>query len=129
MTTIGYNRLTVIRHTDNHDAMLAFYRDGLGMTVTESWDQPGDRGAILAPAGLSGVEFEVLDMAGVTTAGARPTNVNVNLFVADARATLEALQERGVTIARGLEDAPWGYRSFGVDDPGGLRIWFQQRLR
>jgi uncharacterized glyoxalase superfamily protein PhnB len=32
----------------------------------------------------------------------------------------------GVSIARGLEDAPWGHRSFGVDDPGGFRIWIYQ---
>jgi hypothetical protein len=33
-----------------------------------------------------------------------------------------------VTIARGLEDAPWGHRSFGIDDPDGFRIWYYQDL-
>jgi uncharacterized glyoxalase superfamily protein PhnB len=28
-----------------------------------------------------------------------------------------------VTIVREVKDEPWGHRSFGVDDPDGLRIW------
>jgi uncharacterized glyoxalase superfamily protein PhnB len=35
---------------------------------------------------------------------------------------------RGVRIARGLEDAPWGHRSFRVDDPAGFRIWYYQDM-
>ena len=36
----------------------------------------------------------------------------------------DQLVEAGVPIARGLEDASWGHRSFGIDDPDGFRIWF-----
>jgi hypothetical protein len=38
------------------------------------------------------------------------------------------LIQRGIPIVRGLEDAPWGHRSFGIDDPDGLRIWYYQDM-
>jgi len=34
----------------------------------------------------------------------------------------------GVPIARGIEDTPWSHRSFGVDDPNGLRIRYYDVL-
>jgi uncharacterized glyoxalase superfamily protein PhnB len=40
----------------------------------------------------------------------------------------EQLIQRGISIARGLEDAPWGHRGFGIDDPDGLRIWYYQDI-
>ena len=40
----------------------------------------------------------------------------------------DQLSERGVIVACGLEDAPWGHRSFGIDDPDGFRIWFYQDM-
>lgn len=41
---------------------------------------------------------------------------------------MQQLEVSGARIARGLEDTPWGHRSFGLDDPGGLRIWIVEDL-
>ena len=78
-------QVSIVRHTKNYEAMLEFYRDNLGMQITEEWDEPDDRGTLLAFDGKAGsTVIEVID----------------------------------------LEDAPWGHRSFGIDDPDGFRIWF-----
>ena len=51
------------------------------------------------------------------------------LHLAASREMTDALVEAGAAVVRGLEDTPWGHRSFGLDDPDGLRIWLVQDLR
>ena len=70
----------------------------------------------------------VLELDGVGVPGVAPVNLVLTLFVDDAQAAHDQLQRAGAEIARGLEDTPWGHRSFGVDDPDGLRIWVVEVL-
>jgi uncharacterized glyoxalase superfamily protein PhnB len=117
----------IVRHTNNFEAMVRFYRDGLGMDVVQSWDRPGNRGALLSPGdAVSDTLIEVLDLNDEAVSGAAPVNVVLSLEVEDVDRWHGQLIGAGVSIARGLEDAPWGHRSFGVDDPGGFRIWIYQ---
>nr|WP_225753344.1 VOC family protein [Actinotalea sp. Marseille-Q4924] len=119
----------MVRHTGRLDAMSRFYGDVLGMSTVESWDRPDGRGAVFAPAGsVHGAHVEVLDMPGRAVTGASPADVVLTFVVADVRAVHDALVDAGATIARGIEDTPWGHRSFGLDDPDGLRIWVVQDL-
>ena len=122
--------LTVVRHTTSFDAMTAFYRDGLGMTITKQWDRSDtDRGAVLAPTGeVNNANIEVLTLGDIAARDGTPANVVLTLFVDDAHAALNSISRAGVPIARDLEDTPWGHRSFGVDDPDGLRIWIVEEL-
>lgn len=124
-----YDRLVVIRHTTRFDEMFTFYHDKLAFEVVESWDNPGNRGAVLALPGTDGRhQFEIIHIGHVAQPGVAPANMAVNLYVADATAWHDRLLAAGVPIARGLQDVAWGLRSFGVDDPEGLRIWFQEEL-
>ncbi len=120
---------TVVRHTVNYESMCQFYGATLGMTAVESWDRPGSRGAILSPAGpVTGATVEILDLDGVGVPGVAPVNLVLTLFVDDAQGAHDQLQRAGAEIARGLEDTPWHHRSFGLDDPDGLRIWIVEVL-
>jgi catechol 2,3-dioxygenase-like lactoylglutathione lyase family enzyme len=120
---------TVLRHTVNFDAMRRFYGDALGMTIVEQWERPGTRGVVFAPQGApTNATIEVLEFADVCVPGVAPVNIVLTWFVEDARAALDQLRDAGVAIARGLEDQSWGFRSFGIDDPDGLRIWVVERL-
>jgi uncharacterized glyoxalase superfamily protein PhnB len=123
-------RMTVVRHTANFDEMIGFYRDGLGMRNIDEWNRADtDRGAVLAPDGdVGNASIEVLALGDLAVAGVAPVNVVLSLFVDDARAAQEEVTRAGVVIAREFEDTPWGHRSFGVDDPDGLRIWIVQDL-
>lgn len=121
--------LTVVRHTARFGAMSRFYGEQLGMRTVEAWDRPDGRGAVFAPAGsVRGAHVEVLDVAGATVTGSPPADVVLSLFVDDVRAVHDDLVDAGVTVVRGLEDASWGHRSFGIEDPDGLRIWVVQDL-
>jgi catechol 2,3-dioxygenase-like lactoylglutathione lyase family enzyme len=114
----------VIRHTVNFDAMSRFYGEGLGMSPIEEWDRPESRGVVYAVHGASpAATIEVLQFGDLCVSGVAPVNVELVLYVGDARTVEDELRGRGVTIARELKDEAWGHRSFGVDDPDGLRIW------
>ena len=118
-------QISIVRHTKNYEAMLKFYRDGLGMQITDEWDEPDDRGTLLAFGGKAdSTVIEVIDMENNAVPGVKPVNVALSIQVDNADALHSKLKERGISIARGLEDAPWGHRSFGIDDPDGFRIWF-----
>jgi uncharacterized glyoxalase superfamily protein PhnB len=121
--------LTVVRHTVNYESMIRFYGDTLEMTTVENWDRSDGRGSVFAPPGaVANATIEVLD-AGVCVPGVAPVNVVLSLFVDDAQAVHDRWNGAGVPIARGVEDQSWGFRSFGIDDPDGLRIWIIEDLR
>lgn len=118
-------QVSIARHTKNYEAMLKFYRDGLGMKITEEWDEPDNRGTLLAFGGKAGsTVIEVIDLDNNAVPDVKPVNVALSIQVEDADTLHDELTEWGIAIARGLEDAPWGHRSFGIDDPDGFRIWF-----
>jgi len=122
-------QVSVVRHTKNYEAMLEFYRDGLGMKVIEAWNEPDNRGTLLAFGGKAGsTVIEVIDLENEAVSGVKPVNVVLSIKVEDADSLHDELIQRGISIARGLEDASWGHRSFGIDDPDGFRIWFYHDL-
>ena len=122
-------QVSIVRHTKNYEAMVEFYRDRLEMAVTLAWDHPANRGTLLSFGGkASNTVIEVLELEEEAVPGVQPVNVVLSIEVAAVEEWHAKLIARGVTIARGLEDATWGHRSFGIDDPDGLRIWYYQDL-
>jgi len=122
-------QVSIVRHTRNYEAMLEFYRDGLGMKVTEEWNEPENRGTLLAFGEKAGNSvIEVIDLKNEAVPDIKPVNVVLSVEVEDADSLHDELIMRGISIARGLEDASWGHRSFGIDDPDGFRIWFYHDL-
>ena len=122
-------QVSIARHTKNYEAMVAFYRDGLGVKVTEEWNKPDNRGTLLALGGKAvSTVIEVIDLENNAVPGVKPVNVALSIEVDDVDTWHNELIKRDISIARGLEDAPWGHRSFGIDDPDGFRIWFYQDM-
>lgn len=122
--------MSVVRHTRNYEIMLRFYRDRLGMKVVEAWDEPDNRGTLLSPGEQVGrAVIEVIELGEEAVPGVKPINVVLSIEIDDVDGWHRQLIDAGVAIARGLEDAPWGHRSFGVEDPDGFRIWFYQDIR
>ena len=119
--------LSVVRHTRNYEAMVQFYQNTLMMKCVESWDEPDNRGALLSPGERVGATvIEVLELGEEAKPDKHPENVVLSIEVDNVDEWHDQLVKKGVVIARGLEDAPWEHRSFGVDDPDGFRIWFYQ---
>lgn len=122
-------QVSIVRHTKNYDAMLEFYRDRLGMRITQAWDEPRNRGTLLSLGGnATNTVIEVLELGDEAAPGVKPVNVVLSIEVPAVDGWHDQLLTRGVRIARGLEDASWGHRSFGIDDPDGFRIWYYQDM-
>ncbi len=122
-------QVSIVRHTKNYEAMVRFYRDDLDMDVTLAWDEPDNRGTLLAFGGKAGnTVIEVIELGDEAVSGVQPVNVALSIEMDDVDAWHNELQKRNVSITRKLEDAPWGHRSFGIDDPDGFRIWYYQDM-
>lgn len=120
-------QIRIVRHTKNYEVMVEFYRDRLGLNVKEAWDHPGNRGTLLSFGGKSSnTVIEVIQLGDEAVPGVKPVNVVLSIEIPAVDEWHDQLIHHGVTIVRGLEDASWGHRSFGIDDPDGLRIWYYQ---
>lgn len=122
-------QVSIARHTRNYETLTSFYHDILGMEVTFTWDEPDNRGTLLAFGGEAGnTVVEVIELGNEAVPGAEPVNIALSIEVDDVDAWQKKLLEQNINIARKLEDAPWGHRSFGIDDPDGFRIWYYQDM-
>ncbi len=97
---------------------LAFYTEHLGMTVLESWDGEGDRGAILgldpAAEGQAFLELAYAD------APRSYDGLSLQFRVRDLAAVAERL--RGRLELRGPKKRPWGSTYLYLEDPSGIQV-------
>ncbi len=122
-------QVSIVRHTHNYEALVKFYRNGLQMNIKQSWDHPNNRGTLLAFGGKAdNTVIEVIELGNEAVPAVKPVNVVLSIEVDNVDAWHAELIQRGIPIARGLVDNPWGHRSFGIDDPDGLRIWYYQDM-
>ncbi len=122
--------MSTVRHTRNYEAMLRFYEETLAMKAVQAWNEPGNRGTLLSPGERVGTAvIEVIELGEEAVLGGKPVNVVLSIEIDHVDDWHDHLIKAGVTIARGPEDAPWGHRSFGIDDPDGFRIWFYEDIR
>ena len=126
---VQISQVSIVRHTKNYETMVSFYRDKLQMKIKDSWDEPENRGTLLSFGGkTANTVIEVIELGNEAVPGIKPINVVLSIEIDQVNAWHDELLSRDITIARGLEDAPWGHRSFGIDDPDGLRLWYYQDL-
>jgi lactoylglutathione lyase len=113
--------LTVERYQE----ALAFYRDALGLPVTESWEGPDGSGAVL-DAGratlelLSADQAELVDRVEVGARVAGP--VRVALEVADSAATAGRLAAAGAEQLADPVVTPWSHRNVRLRAPDGMQL-------
>jgi catechol 2,3-dioxygenase-like lactoylglutathione lyase family enzyme len=124
MEVVGFR---IMRYTRQFDAMLRFYRDLLEMRCIQNWKNPGVTGAVLTPGGSLGKALiEILDSKDRPYRKGKLPNIDLSLEVRDADAWEDRLRRQGVQIVEEIEDKPWGHRSFGIEDPDGLRVTLYQ---
>lgn len=110
------------------DQSVGFYRDTLGLTLTDSWDRPDGKGALIAIPGTGAVieiygppEGDVYDGPHPSTA----INLAIRLgSISEVDARYSQLAAAGVVDSGPPKDHPWGHRSFVVRDPDGIQIHF-----
>lgn len=102
----------LLRPSD-YERSLRFYRDELGLAIARDYGA----GTVFY-AGQS-----LIELAG--HGGPNASGI-IWLQVRDVYATEKELTERGVPIARGARQEPWGLHEMHVSDPDGVDLIFVQ---
>lgn len=112
------NSVTPILAVRDFDEALAYYRDTLGFSVSWTWGDPPNIGAVARGA----VEIQLV-LAG---SGGPPGPSCLYCQVSGVDAVYGEFRERGATILGEPADRPYGMRDFKLTDPSGNRIDFGQ---
>ena len=110
----------------DYEATVTFYRDGLELSLVETWDKgENDRGTLFSAA--SGI-IEVLALPTERDEGSvwdyrEPQGVWIVIEVEDVDGKYSRALARGLPVKEELKDQNWGHRSFIVSDPNGVGIY------
>jgi catechol 2,3-dioxygenase-like lactoylglutathione lyase family enzyme len=123
----GAAALRVARPTDNLDAVLRFYRDGLGLPLLyRFYDHDGFDGAMVGVPGQS-YHLEFTHHRG-HRAGRAPTQDNLIVFYlpdrADFEAALRRMQSAGFSTVKSFNPY-WDRQGRTFEDPDGYRVVIQ----
>ncbi|MEO7744348.1 MAG: VOC family protein [Usitatibacter sp.] len=110
---------------EDFDASLAFYRDVLGWSVTDTWGGNGKARGLSLSGG--GVKVVIVERASESSAAKGPGSArpNVHLDIHDIDKRF-AKVPKGAHIVREPEETHWGTRWFVVRDPDGNLIAFEE---
>jgi catechol 2,3-dioxygenase-like lactoylglutathione lyase family enzyme len=123
---MAVHELRVALTAEDYERTLAFYRDGLGMPLMETWEEEaGGRGAVL-DAGRATLEVlsvphaEMVDRIEVgEPVGAR---VRLALEVDDSAEIAKKLLAAGADLVGGPVVTPWAHRNVRLRDPDGMQL-------
>jgi uncharacterized glyoxalase superfamily protein PhnB len=112
--------------TNEYEATVEFYREGLELAIAESWDRSdSDKGTLFKAA--SGI-IEVVKRSPDESHGEwekhRPQGFTIVVETDDVDELYERLSGRELNITEGLTNQKWGHRSFRVSDPNGVSLYF-----
>ena len=117
--------------TPKYELTVAFYRDGLGLPILESWDRnPDDRG-ILFGAASGMIEVLTLPQSGESSHlwdDRPPQGAFMVIEVDDVERDFQRVVDKGLPIKQPLTNQAWGHRSFCVSEPNGLVLYFFKRI-
>ena len=99
------------------DAALTYYRNVLGFSV-EGRHQDKSGNVVFGSVLCGGANFYFSKSNGL------PSVARCWVFVDEVDALCAAFGSRGARITEGVEDKPWGYRQFTVEDLNGHLLTF-----
>jgi lactoylglutathione lyase len=123
--TASPRTLQVVLTVEDYEQALAFYRDGLGLEVLESWEVDRGRGVIL-DAGRATLELLSVEEAErvdrIEAGGPSSGPVRFALEVGDSVQAAEALVAAGGECVGGPAVTPWNHRNVRVRAPDGMQL-------
>jgi len=116
--------------TDEYEATVKFYGEGLGLEIEESWDRSDtDKGTLFkAASGLIEVVKRSADQSHGEWESHRPQGFTIVIETDNVDDRYERLAGRKINITEGLKDQKWGHRSFRVSDPNGVSLYFYSEI-
>ena len=123
----GSPKLRVARPSDNLEALLAFYRDGLGLEVLYRFEDHDGFDGIMLGSREAPYHFEFTKAHG-HVAGRAPTQDNLLVFYLSSRdewqAAVDRMQAAGFPAVPAF-NAYWDQHGRTFEDPDGYRIVIQ----
>ena len=111
--------LGIVCMVEDYDGAVGFFRDGLELPITHSWDRgPDNRGTLSSAA--SGT-IEVLKQREEAVVE-EIKGVRIAIEVEDVDASYERAKQKGLTITLKPTTEAWGARRFWTEGPSGLRV-------
>jgi pyrimidine deaminase RibD-like protein/predicted enzyme related to lactoylglutathione lyase len=126
MSRTGVSQLRVVLRTDDFDAAVAFYRDGLGLVERPVTAGPDGARIVLLAAGRA--TLELVDAAQaryideVESATTAATPVRLAFEVADAAGAAETLEATGAALLAPPTRTPWDSLNARLAGPGGVHV-------
>lgn len=118
-------QLRVALTTADHERLLRFYSDALGVAPEAIWTNAQGK-AVLLPLGRGTLELfdeQQADTVDGIEVGRRVSGpVRLALQVPDLDAALARLAAHGATLVHAPVVTPWGDRNARVQDPDGMQI-------
>ncbi len=108
---------------------LAWYRDVVGFTVTESWERDGKLAGVELAAGSAGFMIGQDDWK---LGRDRKKGEGFRIYCITAQdidRLAKQIEARGGTLAHQPQDEPWGMRDFALVDPDGFKITIAANLK
>jgi catechol 2,3-dioxygenase-like lactoylglutathione lyase family enzyme len=105
--------------TSDLAASIRFYRDGLGLELTEEWDDMG-RGAILRAS--SDAEVELIEVGELADPPEPRTTLGLQVSEDEVDAVYGRLEAAGARLKAPPRVRSWGMRGFGAFDPSGVPV-------
>ncbi|TFD76092.1 VOC family protein [Cryobacterium sp. Sr8] len=130
-------QLRLVVEAADYDAAVRFYRDALGLTEEESFDDDDDEGegrtrGMVLDAGRATLELHnpaqrrMID--GLETDGVPSGHIRVAFEVADAAETTQALTDAGAALIAAPRVTPWQSLNSRLEAPAGLTVTLFQEL-
>ena len=116
--------VTTVLNVSDFEASAHFYEAILGFVCVFRWDEEEGPGMILQ--GSAGRNVELVGPPHAARSDKRiAAGMELAFYVDDVHGEHDRVAAQW-PVARGLTYNPWGDRSFGIDDPDGVRIWIAQ---
>ncbi|CAN5685502.1 hypothetical protein BH18ACT13_BH18ACT13_09450 [soil metagenome] len=100
-------------------ASIRFYRDGLGLELTEEWSNMG-RGAIFRASAAA--EVELIEVEELADPPEPRTTLGLQVGEDEVDAIYGRLEQAGARLKAPPRAREWGKRGFGAFDPSGVPV-------
>ena len=128
----GVSQLRLVVHAEDYDEAVGFFRDVLGMPVSETYDGDGGARVMILDAGHATLELsntpqvELIDRVEV---GRRVApHFRLALEVDDCEAATRAAIEAGAASIAPPTLTPWNSRNARLEAPAGIQLTLFQEL-
>jgi catechol 2,3-dioxygenase-like lactoylglutathione lyase family enzyme len=119
-------QVRAVVHCSSLDRSTEFYEGTLGFRRLDSWTADTHDGVLVEASDGRLVELLAAHDADGYQA---PHGVGLVFVVDDVDSWHGRIETGSVKILMGLDDRPWGHRSFGLEDPDGVLITIAQIIR